>query len=84
MEPQISISAERFLNLIRLSKHGKLKIYLGMAAGVGKTYRMLLEAKELVNNKADVVIGYIETHGRKETQKLLEGLPAIKRKNIFL
>ncbi len=83
MEPQISISAERFLNLIRLSKHGKLKIYLGMAAGVGKTYRMLLEAKELVNNKADVVIGYIETHGRKETEKLLEGLPAIKRKNIF-
>ncbi len=83
MEPQISISAERFLNLIRSSKQGKLKVYLGMAAGVGKTYRMLLEAKELLNNKVDVVIGYIETHGRKETQKLLEGLPALKRKEIF-
>ena len=83
MEPQISISAERFLNLIRSSKHGKLKIYIGMAAGVGKTYRMLLESKELLDNKADVVIGYIETHGRKETEKLLEGIPSIKRKKIF-
>ena len=83
MEPQISISAERFLNLIRSSKQGKLKIYLGMAAGVGKTYRMLLEAKELLDNKVDIVAGYIETHGRKETEKLMEGLPAIKRKIIF-
>ncbi len=83
MEPQISISAERFLNLIRSSKQGKLKIYIGMAAGVGKTYRMLLEARELLENKVDVVIGYIETHGRKETVKLTEGLPAISRKKIF-
>jgi len=83
MEPQISISAERFLNLIRSSKQGKLKIYIGMAAGVGKTYRMLLEAKELLEEKVDVMIGYIETHGRKETQKLTEGLPAIERKKIF-
>ena len=83
MEPQISISAERFLRLIRSSKQGKLKIYLGMAAGVGKTYRMLLEAKELLQNEVDVVIGYIETHGRKETAMLMEGLPAIKRKQIF-
>jgi len=83
MEPQISISAERFLNLIRSSKQGKLKIYIGMAAGVGKTYRMLLEARELLENKIDVVIGYIETHGRKETAKLTEGFPAISRKKIF-
>jgi len=83
MEPQISISAGRFLDLIRASKQGKLKIYIGMAAGVGKTYRMLLEARELINNKVDVVVGYIETHGRKETAKVLEGLPAMKRKNIF-
>ena len=83
MEPQISISAERFLHLIRSSKQGKLKIYIGMAAGVGKTYRMLLEAKELLEEKADVVIGYIEPHGRKETQKLTEGIPAISRKKIY-
>ncbi len=83
MEPQISIEAERFLHLIRSSKQGKLKIYIGMAAGVGKTYRMLLEAKELLKEKVDVVIGYIEPHGRKETQKLTEGIPAISRKKIF-
>ncbi|MFH0735201.1 MAG: sensor protein KdpD [bacterium] len=83
MEPQITISAERFLNLIRSSKQGKLKIYIGMAAGVGKTYRMLLEAHELLKNNVNVVIGYIETHGRKETEKLVEGLPAMNRKKIF-
>lgn len=83
MEPEISISAERFLNLIRSSKKGKLKIYIGMAAGVGKTYRMLLEAKELVKNNIDVMIGYVETHGRIETEKLLEGIPIILRKKIF-
>jgi len=83
MEPQVSISSERFLNLIRSSKQGKLKIYIGMAAGVGKTYRMLLEARELLENKVDVVIGYIETHDRKETIKLTEGLPAISRKKLF-
>lgn len=83
MESRISISAERFLNLIRASNRGKLKIYIGMAAGVGKTYRMLLEAKELLQNNVDVVVGYIETHGRKGTSELLEGIPAIKRKEIF-
>ncbi len=83
MEPQISISAERFLHLIRSSKDGKLKIYIGMAAGVGKTYRMLLEAKELLKENVDLMIGYVETHGRTETQKLTEGIPAISRKRIF-
>jgi len=83
MEPEISISAERFLNLIRSSKKGKLKIYLGMAAGVGKTYRMLLEAKELFESKVDVAIGYIETHKRKDTERLVPGIPVISRKKIF-
>lgn len=83
MEPQISISAERFLNLIRSSKKGKLKIYLGMAAGVGKTYRMLLEAKMLFDSKVDVAIGYVETHGRRDTLKVVEGVPIISRKKIF-
>jgi len=83
MEPKISISAERFIDLIRASKRGKLKIYIGMAAGVGKTYRMLLEGKEISDSKVDVVVGYVETHGRKETDKLVEGLPIIERKKIF-
>lgn len=75
--------AERFLELIRKSRRGKLKIYIGMSAGVGKTYRMLLEAKTLLLSDVDVKIGYIESHGRKETEQLLEGLPIIARRKLF-
>ena len=82
-EISISSSAGRFLEMIKSSNRGKLKIYLGLAAGVGKTYRMLLEGHELVKDNINVFIGFVETHGRKETTKLLEGLPAIKRKTIF-
>ena len=55
------------------SGRGTLKIYIGMSAGVGKTYRMLLEAHQLLKDGVDVRIGYIETHGRKETANLMEG-----------
>jgi len=54
-----------------------------MSAGVGKTFRMLQEAHSLLRNGMDVKIGYIETHGRKETQTLLEGLPIIPRRKLF-
>lgn len=54
-----------------------------MSAGVGKTYRMLQEAHTLLKNGIDVKIGYIETHNRKETHDLLEGLPVIPRRTIF-
>jgi two-component system sensor histidine kinase KdpD len=54
-----------------------------MSAGVGKTYRMLEEAKTLLRNGVDVKIGYIETHKRKETHDLLEGLPVIPRRKLF-
>ena len=54
-----------------------------MSAGVGKTYRMLQEAHALMRNGIDVKIGYIETHKRKETQELLEGLPIIPRRKLF-
>ena len=63
---------EHFLELIRRSKRGKFKIYIGMSAGVGKTYRMLQEAHMLFKNNVDVQIGYLETHNRKETHDLLE------------
>jgi two-component system sensor histidine kinase KdpD len=76
-------SVEHFLDLIRKSKRGKFKIYIGMSAGVGKSYRMLQEARSLINNKIDLKIGYIETHGRKETHALIEELPLIPRKKIF-
>jgi len=85
MDSEISISSTvgRFIDMIKASQRGKLKVYLGLAAGVGKTYRMLLEGHELVKDNINVFIGYVETHGRKETVKLLEGLPAIERKKIF-
>ena len=76
-------SAEEFLHLINSSKRGKLKIYIGMSAGVGKTYRMLQEAHVLLQNGIDVKIGYVETHKRKETHNLLEGLPIIPRRKLF-
>ncbi len=76
-------NAEHFLELIRKSKRGKFKIYIGMSAGVGKTYRMLQEAHALLRNNIDVQIGYIETHNRAETHALIEGLPFIPRKKVF-
>ena len=83
MAEEIRNNAEHFLNLIRKSRRGKFKIYIGMSAGVGKTYRMLQEAAALLRNGVDVKIGYIETHGRKETHDLLEGLPVIPRRKLF-
>lgn len=76
-------SAQEFLNLIKKSKRGKFKVYIGMSAGVGKTYRMLQESHTLLNNGIDVKIGFIETHNRKETHDLLAGLPIIPRRKIF-
>lgn len=76
-------TAEHFLSLIKKSRKGKFKLYIGMSAGVGKTYRMLQEAHTLLRNGIDVKIGYIETHQRKETAALLDGLPIIPRRKLF-
>jgi two-component system sensor histidine kinase KdpD len=76
-------SVQHFLDLIRKSKRGKFKIYIGMSAGVGKTYRMLQEAHNIMKNGIDIRIGYIETHGRKETAALLEGVPEVPRRKVF-
>lgn len=76
-------TVQHFLDLIKKSRKGKFKIYIGMSAGVGKTYRMLQEVHALLRNGIDVKIGYIETHNRNETQVLLEGLPIIPRRNLF-
>lgn len=61
---------------------GTLKIFLGAAPGVGKTYEMLLEGAEKLKGGSDVVIGIVETHGRKETEALVAPLPIIPRKQI--
>ncbi|SER39550.1 sensor protein KdpD [Pedobacter rhizosphaerae] len=76
-------SVKHFLELIKKSRRGKLKIYIGMSAGVGKSYRMLQEAHALLRNGIDVCIGYIETHLRIETEALVSGLPIIMRRKLF-
>lgn len=76
-------SVQKFLDLVKKSRRGKLKIYIGMSAGVGKTYRMLQEARALLRNNIDVQIGYVETHKRAETHALLDGVPLIPRRKIF-
>ena len=76
-------NVQHFLDLIRQSRRGKFKVYIGMSAGVGKTFRMLQEAGTLLRNGVDVKIAYIETHNRAETHALLEGLPVIPRRRLF-
>lgn len=61
---------------------GKLRVFFGMAAGVGKTYAMLKAAQERLRERVDVVIGVAETHGRAETEALLAGLPLIPKKKL--
>jgi two-component system sensor histidine kinase KdpD len=73
---------EDFLELVRRTKRGRLRVYLGFAAGVGKTYRMLEEARTLKGRGVDVVLAYVEPHGRPETVALTEGLEVIARKKI--
>ena len=74
--------ADNFLRLIRQAQRGRLKIHLGYAAGVGKTYQMLLEAHRLKEDGIDVAVGLVETHGRAETEALLAGLELIPRRKI--
>ena len=73
---------EDFLELIEQRKRGRLKLYIGFAAGVGKTYRMLEEAQALHRRGVDVVLGFVESHGRADTEKLTEGLPQIPRRKF--
>jgi two-component system, OmpR family, sensor histidine kinase KdpD len=61
---------------------GRLKIFLGYAAGVGKTYQMLTEAHDMKDRGIDVVVGYFEPHGRKDTMALAEGLETVLRKVV--
>jgi two-component system sensor histidine kinase KdpD len=73
---------EDFLELVQKSKRGRLKLYIGFAAGVGKTYRMLEEAHALRKRGVDVVVGFIETHGRAETAALVDGLEVVPRRTL--
>ncbi len=62
-------------------RRGKHKIFIGMAPGVGKTYKMLEEAHQLKQEGIDVIIGILETHGRKETAQKATGLEMIPKKS---
>jgi two-component system sensor histidine kinase KdpD len=74
--------ADNFLRLIRRSQRGRLKIYLGYAAGVGKTYQMLLEGHRIKEDGIDLNVGLVETHGRVETEALLMGLEVIPHRKV--
>jgi len=74
--------AEDFLELVERAKRGRLKVYIGPAAGVGKTYRMLEESHALKQRGVDVVLGFIETHGRAETAALIAGLELVPRRHV--
>ncbi len=74
--------ADDFLELVQRAKRGRLRLYIGFAAGVGKTYRMLQEAHALKSRGTDVVLGLIETHGRADTAQLIEGLEVVPRRVV--
>src|SRR3569832_2192137 len=81
-EEQIATKPEQFLTLIRQQRRGRLKIYLGFAAGVGKTFEMLQEAQRLKSRGIEVAIGVVETHGRVDTQSQSKDLEQIPRRRI--
>jgi two-component system sensor histidine kinase KdpD len=78
-DPQVEVrqSPEDFLHLIQKQARGKLKVYLGSSAGVGKTYSMLVEGNRLRNRGVDVVIGYVEPHERPETTAQIDKLEIV-------
>jgi len=74
--------ATSFLQMIRRSQRGRLKIYLGYGPGVGKTYQMLLEGHRIKDEGIDVLVGLVETHGRPGTAKLVDGLEVAPRRQV--
>src|SRR5216683_1625551 len=73
---------ESFLDLVAEKRKGRLKIYVGAAAGVGKTWRMLEEAHELRDKGVDLVLGFIETHRRADTEDMVGDLEVIPRRKL--
>lgn len=83
MQDERTQLANQYLAQLRKAGRGKLKIYIGMSAGVGKTYRMLQEARQMLQQGIQVVLGLVVTHGRKETEALLEALPILPQREVF-
>jgi two-component system sensor histidine kinase KdpD len=82
LPPTGRTSPELFLKLIEKSRRGKLKLYIGHAAGVGKTYQMLEDGHMARARGVDVVVGYVETHGRQETQSKIGDLEVLPRRRF--
>src|SRR5512140_99665 len=87
MAPPTATTTQRptpqdFLELVERAKHGRLKLYVGFAAGVGKTWRMLEEAHALRRRGVDVVGALVETHGRAETAALIGDLEMVPRRQV--
>lgn len=80
--PRPAAEAGDFLEMVRRQERGKLKLYIGSAAGVGKTYRMINEAHDLKRRGVDVVIGFVETHGRADTESQLRDIEVVPRQRI--
>ncbi|WML56716.1 universal stress protein [Neobacillus sp. PS2-9] len=80
MDPYRRLTTQELVNEMNKLKRGTLKVYIGAAPGVGKTYTMLREANELKKKGIDIVIGLLETHGRKETIEQIGNLDIILRK----
>ncbi|MDR3644885.1 MAG: sensor histidine kinase KdpD, partial [Clostridia bacterium] len=77
------LTPEEALNIWKQQSRGMLKIFLGYAPGVGKTYAMLNEANRRLKRGQDIVIGYVENHGREETDEQIKDVPVIPRKQIL-
>ncbi len=75
-------SPDALLDNADRERRGRLKIFLGAAPGVGKTYEMLMSGRAAIADGSDVVIGVVETHGRKETQALVEGFEVVPRRSV--
>jgi two-component system sensor histidine kinase KdpD len=81
-DPQRTPGLSDFLALVKQRERGRLKVYVGSAAGTGKTYRMLQEAHDLRRRGIDVVVGFVETHRRTETEAEIRDLEVVPRKKI--
>jgi len=82
MQKPANKRAEEFLTLLQRTERGRLKLYIGFAAGVGKTYRMLEEAHALKAQGVDIVLGFVETHGRVDTEALVHDIELVPRRRI--
>ncbi len=76
------VAAADFLSLVQQRERGKLKVYIGSAAGTGKTYRMLNEGNDLRQRGVDAIIGVVETHGRRDTDAQVRDLESVPRRDI--